>query len=337
MAEMLDWCGKSFRVERRATKACVDVEPPEHGNRRFPGDDVVLLDAPRCDGAAHDGCRRRCKVFWKEAWLRPAGVGAPPPSLPLGHEELAARTRKMEDERRYFCQSTQLRRATAPFPGNQKAWRIRVAARELRDGDRTLREMAGFTGVWLKFKALRRIHGPDWLRGPHERAPIVALGLQPGERVRIKGPDEMVATLDRHRGNRGMRICAEMTRCGGAEGIVRERVDRMIIERTGEMREIRNTVSLRDVRGPGMTGEGQCFCYGELGDCPRGELMYWREAWLERLDPPAGGGGLIPGAGGALAARDSESTMRLRSHVADRSRSGRRPSPGGGRARPGGS
>ena len=28
MPEMLDWCGKPFRVERRAEKTCVDVEPP---------------------------------------------------------------------------------------------------------------------------------------------------------------------------------------------------------------------------------------------------------------------------------------------------------------------
>ena len=55
------------------------------------------------------------------------------------------------------------------------------------------------------------------------------------------------------------------------------------MERTGEMREIRNTVSLQNLRGRMMRpGDSQCFCFDELGDCPRGELMYWREAWLER-------------------------------------------------------
>jgi hypothetical protein len=25
------------------------------------------------------------------------------------------------------------------------------------------------------------------------------------------------------------------------------------------------------------------MCADETGDCPRGDLMYWREIWLERL------------------------------------------------------
>ena len=50
MPEMQDWCGKPFRVERRAEKTCVDVAPPIPPNRRFAADDVVFLDGPRCDG-----------------------------------------------------------------------------------------------------------------------------------------------------------------------------------------------------------------------------------------------------------------------------------------------
>ena len=71
MPEMLSMCGKPFRVERRAEQTCVDVLPPVKPHRRFAADDVVFLDGPRCDGGGHDGCKRGCKVFWKEAWLRP--------------------------------------------------------------------------------------------------------------------------------------------------------------------------------------------------------------------------------------------------------------------------
>jgi hypothetical protein len=79
-----------------------------------------------------------------------------------------------------------------------------------------------------------------------------------------------------------MQIYYEMTRCGRAAE-VRYRVDRSINERTGVMREIADTVTLSSMRGYGTLGE-ECLCYGELGDCPRGELMYWREIWLERVN-----------------------------------------------------
>jgi len=111
----------------------------------------------------------------------------------------------------------------------------------------------------------------------------VSLDLQSGEPVRVKSRAAVVATLDDQRSNRGLKICSEMTRCCGAPAEVRDRVDRVINERTGEMREIRNTVTIQNLRGKMMTTRDmECLCFGELGDCPRGELMYWREIWLER-------------------------------------------------------
>ena len=49
------------------------------------------------------------------------------------------------------------------------------------------------------------------------------------------------------------------------------------------MREIADTVTLQNIGRCGSLGE-ECLCYGEPGDCPRGELMYWREIWLERVN-----------------------------------------------------
>jgi hypothetical protein len=58
----------------------------------------------------------------------------------------------------------------------------------------------------------------------------------------------------------------------------------MIDERTGEMREVHNTVTLRNLRVKPEARVAECLCYDELGDCPRSELMFWREIWLERAE-----------------------------------------------------
>ncbi|HZD94415.1 MAG TPA: hypothetical protein VE133_09185, partial [Candidatus Sulfotelmatobacter sp.] len=132
----------------------------------------------------------------------------------------------------------------------------------------------------------RAIAGEDRIRGPHTKVtPVAVLDLKPGELVRVKTFDQIVATLDRRRRNRGMTVCHEMTRCCGTVAEVRYRVTRVIEERTGKMHELNHTVALQDPRGgPSLCDE--CLCYGEMGDCPRGELMYWREIWLERLNQP---------------------------------------------------
>jgi hypothetical protein len=129
---------------------------------------------------------------------------------------------------------------------------------------------------------LRAFGCDNWLRGPHKLAPKQSLNLQPGELVRVKSRRQIVQTLDERISNRGLGFCYEMMRCCGHEAEVRYRVDRLINEKTGVMREIVDTVALSSMRGCGSLGE-ECLCYGEPGDCPRGELMYWREIWLERV------------------------------------------------------
>ena len=295
MPEMLEWCGRHFRVERRAEKTCVDVPPPEYPNRRFAANDVVFLEELRCDGRSHDGCGRGCKIFWKEAWLRREdSVDTPTQAFSQTEsDELLARLKTKVDESRYFCQSTELFESTEAFPGNKSLWSVRTMVQEVRNGDRSVPEVLRLSALWLWQKALRTtlrlVNGDQRLRGPHDRAPGMSLNLEPGDRVRIKSRSELQATLDSKRTNRGLKVCEEMTRCCGAEAEVRERVDRMINERNGEMIELRNTVSLRNVHKKGSTmPDSQCLCAYEPGDCPRGELMYWREIWLERANEPTG-------------------------------------------------
>src|SRR5260370_27182450 len=89
MPEMLQYCGKQFRVFKVAHKTCDNIQP---WNMRTVKD-AVHLTGVRCDGQAHGRCDAGCLIFWNEAWLKrvdPAfvkdsqigGYGSAPASLP---------------------------------------------------------------------------------------------------------------------------------------------------------------------------------------------------------------------------------------------------------------
>jgi hypothetical protein len=48
----------------------------------------------------------------------------------------------------------------------------------------------------------------------------------------------------------------------------------MIVETTGQMIELSNTVALE-----GVICQGACVAH-----CPRQEFLFWRESWLERAE-----------------------------------------------------
>jgi hypothetical protein len=219
-------------------------------------------------------------LFWKEAWLRRAMPRDSPVRVDESElERLQSRLKVKTDPTHYYCQSTQLGMATEQFPPKYKFRTIPqmvwVAIREIWVGNRSVMEVAGLMAHWVRL-TLRRWRIGDRVAvmpGPNKRTPTQSLMLQPGERVRIKSAPEIVETLDRNSMNRGLRISTAMTLNCGRECTVRDRVDRMILETTGEMREVHNTVSLRGL---------ECMCYYHFGSCPRGDLIYWREIWLER-------------------------------------------------------
>jgi len=279
MPEMLDWCGKSFRIQRRSDKTCVDGHPI----RRFPANDVVVLEGPRCDGSSHDGCKHGCRIYWKHAWLRPLNEeNADGPCADGELDKLRSRLKVKSDGLRYFCQSTELLKSTEDFPPRRHQ-RLRIALIEVRNGDIGILRALQLLVLYLRQRILRMLGCDSWLRGPHKRTPTQSLNLQPGELVRVKSRAEIVKTLDHRMSNRGMTLCHEMMRCCGRVANVRYRVDRLINERTGDMREIADAVTLSNFRGRSSLAE-ECLCAGEPGDCPRGELMYWREIWLERVN-----------------------------------------------------
>src|SRR5262245_65469033 len=66
MPEMLQYCGKRFRVFKSAHKGCDTIQ--DWKTMRGMSD-AVYLEGLRCDGAAHGGCQAACPVMWKNAWL----------------------------------------------------------------------------------------------------------------------------------------------------------------------------------------------------------------------------------------------------------------------------
>src|SRR5262245_14798516 len=67
MPEMLQYCGKRFRVSKSAHKSCDTIKT--HVSRAM--ESAVHLEGLRCDGSGHGGCQAECLLYWKDAWLRP--------------------------------------------------------------------------------------------------------------------------------------------------------------------------------------------------------------------------------------------------------------------------
>jgi hypothetical protein len=126
MPEMLQYCGRRFRVGAVAHKTC-DTARQTWKGRRLQA--TVHLAGLRCDGLAHGGCQAECNLFWKDEWLKPAvdnedGSARPAaamnaPAAGCTEAQLLANTllsAGVEDEEpRYSCQATEMYEATQPL------------------------------------------------------------------------------------------------------------------------------------------------------------------------------------------------------------------------------
>lgn len=294
MPEMLQHCGKRFRVYRRADKTCDTIgTSPTHARRMR---DAVHLEGLRCDGAAHGGCQAQCLLFWKEAWLRRASeardrqAALPVPQRdgdaaaadreePLVRLSLRTRRDAPADAAKppvYMCQATELVRATTPLPW----WEPRQYARDLLGGNVGLATFAKTLGR-AAFNALQRARGGRQFPAVEAtctgETPTGTLDLQPGERVRIRSKEEIFATLNQQGRNRGLYFDVEMLPFCGRTAVVRQRVEQIISEQTGEMLHFSNPcIILEDVACSGCLSRERLFC-------PRAIYSYWREIWLERV------------------------------------------------------
>jgi hypothetical protein len=295
MPEMLQFCGRRFRVDKLAVKLCDTIGSTGMYRMR----NAVHLEGVRCDGQAHGGCQAGCLVYWKEAWLKrvpaaeqdadPTSDRAPDPAAPSrARGTLLAATRKAgsaPEEERFSCQATELLRA-APTP--VPPWDVGQYVRDVRSGNAslpaTIRALA--VGVFNEYQDLSRRFLPRPLRirggrrlpfidGRLDRTPDGTLGLQPGELVRVKSKEEIEGTLDRNNGNRGLSFDPEMLWYCGRQARVLRRVERTIDERTGKLLHLKRPCIVLE----GVTCRG---AYHRC--CPRADYPYWREIWLERVE-----------------------------------------------------
>jgi hypothetical protein len=319
MPEMLQFCGKRYKVVSRADKTCDTVT--RTGGRRLEA--TVHLEHVRCDGALHGGCEAQCLLFWKEAWLRKVQSGsahlpmvgrmaaavlpqrplARPVSSSCTERTLFDRARREADPAEpgqvaYRCQATELVRATRPLAWSDPRQYLRDVAsgnvtlpRALRvlgfAGFRMVASRVGYRLLTGTYNRLQDLHGGTpwpYLGGELVKTPSERLNLEPGDLVEVKRYDEILATLDRSNKNRGLSFDPEMVPYCGKRFEVWRRVEKIVDERTGRMLRLPNDcVILRDV-----------VCRAEYSAerllCPRAIFSYWREIWLRRVEPGAASG-----------------------------------------------
>lgn len=314
MPQMFEYCGKRFKVFKRAHKTCDTINPI--AGRRL--NRAVHLEL-RCDGKAYGGCQAACLIFWKDAWLKPVttrngnliqlasaneigGQSAMVNQVGCSEDDVRQATciRQQGGDTRYICQATQLPSFTTPLAW----WDVRQYVEDYISGNVTLSRMfCGF--VYLSYYHLLAKRGNKlgtparWLYDrfqaliggvPYPRrkgdiptgqpTPNVDLNLQPGELVRVKPYKDILASVDSDWNNRGMRFDAELVPfCGGAYR-VQARVTHFINEKTGK---------LSIMRTPAVILEG-VWCQSRYSHCrmfcPRCIPSWWREIWLERVPKP---------------------------------------------------
>jgi hypothetical protein len=270
MPEMAEFCGRRFRVSKRVVKTC--YYGTSSGMRRFPAEDVVLLEGLRCSGAAHDGCQKGCAIFWREVWLRkiedPSTIQSSVDSE--SSKLLRARLKTSTGPKTYFCQASEILNATTELSVRE---RFGKCLSEIRAGNCGVPEMAKRISIWLFWK-IRKVFRGAYARGSQKSTPMESLNLQPGEWIEIKPLASITKTLDEKAYNRGLYFTPAMGRLCGEQYRVERKPEKIIVDGTGEMRQLRNTVFLEG----SLCG---CACVA-FGGCPRGEFAYWREIWLRR-------------------------------------------------------
>lgn len=315
MPEMFAYCGMRFQVQKRAHKTC-DTVFPVRGRRV---EKSVHL-ATRCSGEAHGGCQAGCLIFWKTAWLKRVDAEAADSksgersSEPGGDSVNQGDSCTEECIRRavfasgdanptdvaYVCQATRL----PYFTTTLNWWDLRQYVEDFRSGNERFSEIIvgllymGYNslvnaGIGLG-RPLRWLYGEfQRLRGgvpyprltgriaPGAKTPAARLDLQPGDWVRVKPYEEILATLDTRNKNRGLFFDAEMVPYCGKTYRVLKRVTQILDEKTGRMLEMKNPcIILDDVYCRSRYSECRLFC-------PRAIYSYWREIWLERVEGPS--------------------------------------------------
>lgn len=312
MPQMLQYCGQRFRVRKRAHKLCDTAHST--GGRQMA--DAALLENVNCDGQAYGGCEMACQIFWKEAWLKrvdpertsnalvgkESGRAGHQGALRCSEADIWAGTRASTGETAtaeplYVCQATQMLRATQPL----SRWNLRQYFEDCESGNITLSQiLSGLLFVaysnlaesglgigsalrWT-YDTFQKIRGGTCyparrgLLSKGSRTPSLKLGIQVGELVRVREYPEILKTVDEGLINRGMSFHPEMVPYCGKTFRVAQRLRKIMNERTGQLMELKNECLV-------LSGADCVGRYANPVGCPRASNPYWREIWLDRVDP----------------------------------------------------
>jgi len=91
------------------------------------------------------------------------------------------------------------------------------------------------------FGRIRRLFLGAYAGGSNKTTPVESLNLQPGELVEVRPIENIVETLNEAAHNRGLWFSPDMRLLCGKRQQVARRIDKLIVDGTGEMRQLRNT------------------------------------------------------------------------------------------------
>lgn len=276
MPEMVEFCGKRFRIFQRVIQSVIDTaglsEFGEAHVRSFKGMDVYVLKNNRCSGENHGGCQRGCKIFWKEAWLKNVGKEHLAKIEIYKSSYTDEKLKTFSEGGKYYCQSTQFYNSTINLSKSKRFYNIVL---NLWYGNYGLISLLRILSIWSFWKLFNKMFG-DFPKGNLKKTPEEVLNLQPDEIVEVKSLKEVKQTLNQNGRNKGLHFSPDMIKHCGKRYSVRNRVDKIIFEATGEMHNISNTVFLEGVYADSA--------YYAFGGCPREDFAYWREIWLKRVN-----------------------------------------------------
>ena len=176
----------------------------------------------------------------------------------------------------HVCQADSLAGASTRMP---RMLDLIVRAREKlrRDGARqALARVLRFITTSSNSSGLHAVGAVSQPPLPLENS-IEALGLMPGDWVEVKSLPEILSTLDARRKLHGLEFLPGMQPFCGKRFKVLKRMATLYQEESGQVRRLKNTVLLTDVQ-----------CDGLLMKCDRSCYLFWREAWLRRVDSEHG-------------------------------------------------
>jgi hypothetical protein len=135
-------------------------------------------------------------------------------------------------------------------------------------------------GFFMEIASRVGLLKPLPLHGPGSKSTRAPLNLQAGDLVRVRSPAEIVLTLDQDGLDRGLSFDREMLPYCGRTFRIKERVQRIIDDKTGRMLKIpKDCLILEGVVCSGECTPGNWFC-------PRQIYSFWRESWLDRVEEP---------------------------------------------------